>query len=115
MNTYYLVKSPDPWFLTELENAYLNEGYTVYLRDTDILLLVKHSVPVDTDTEKTMLQVICSSLCRYPGSFTADLSDLVNRHIQRLTENGCQSLKFHDPFTDELKQICVRLVTDRVL
>ena len=110
MNTYYLVKSPDPWFLTELENAYVNEGYTVYLRDTDILLLVKHSVPVDTDTEKIMLQVICSSLRRLPGSFTVDLSDLVNRHIQRLTENGCQSLKFHDPFTDELKQLNVQLI-----
>ena len=94
MNTYILVKTPDTLVSDTLKGAYMKEGYTVYHEDTDILLLVKHSVPVDTDTEKTMLQVICSSLCRYPGSFTADLSDLVNRHIQRLTENGCQSLKF---------------------
>lgn len=115
MNTYILVKNPDTLIMDTLRSAYLNEGYTVHCDEKDILLAVKHTESADEDTEKTMLQVICSSLRRLPGSFTVNLSDLVNRHIQRLTENGCQSLKFHDPFTDELKQICVRLVTDRVL
>ncbi|MBQ1325800.1 MAG: hypothetical protein IIY52_07305 [Solobacterium sp.] len=110
MNKYTLLYRAEKWMRRTAEQGYLKEGYEVCFKDEDTLLMVLHTAPVDEETERKMLQVILSAFRRSgsAGNAVLDLSDLMNRHIGRLTENQCSSLKFHDPFLDELKQLQIR-------
>lgn len=109
MNHYILLHQTEPWIRRTTLQAYLNDGYSVFFEDARTLLVYMRTDPVDTQTEATLLRLIIRSFRRsIRHSAVLDLSDLMNKHIARLTDNHCSSLKFHDPFNDELKQLIVR-------
>ena len=109
MNKYTLLYRVDPLIRSTMKQGFLSEGWSVFSEDEDTLIMVLHREPVDAGTEEKMLSVIRSRFRRSSaGTAVLDLSDIMNKHIARLTENQCSSLKFHDPFLDELKQLQVR-------
>lgn len=104
MNRYTLLFRVDPLIRSTMKQGFLSEGWTVFSEDEDTLIMVLHREPVDAGTEEKMLRVILSRFRRSSArTAVLDLSDIMDRHIARLTENQCSSLKFHDPFLDELK------------
>ena len=113
MNKYTLLYRVDPLIRRTMKQGFLNEGWTVFSEDEDTLMLVLHREPVDAGTEEKMLGVILSRFRRSSaGTAVLDLTDITNRHTARLTENQCSSLKFHDPFLDELKQLQIRTLVE---
>ena len=97
-----------------MQQVCLNEGFTVFHEDEHTVLLYRHTDPVDAETEETMLRVILSRFHHTTVPRTVlDLSDVMNRHIARLTEEHCSSLRFHDPFLDELKQLQTRTLLQK--
>lgn len=110
MNEYYLLKNVDAIVKDITKEAYLEEGFTVFYEDEDTLLVRRLEKPVHALTEKRMLQVILSHYAKtgHKETVTVELSPLMNKHISRLTENDCASLKFHDAFLDELKTLVTR-------
>ena len=109
MNKYTLLYRVHPLIRRTMKQGFLSEGWTVFFEDEDTLMMTLHREPVDAGTEEKMLRVILSRFRRSSaGTAVLDLTDMMNRHIARLTENQCSSLKLHDPFLDELKQLQVR-------
>lgn len=109
MNEYYFLYNAEPLTKEKTRDAYLREGFTVFFED-EKTLIVKKSEPGKEEGEEKLLTLI---LQRFRRSFfktpvTLDLSPIMNRHLDRLIENDFASLKFHDPFLDDLKILQTR-------
>ena len=115
MNEYYLLVNVDPLIEEVIRDAYVDDGFFVFYEDETTLLVRKLVRPVHALTEKRMLECVLSKFRRssMKKTITVELSSLINKHIDRLTENDCASLKFHDLFNDELQSLFTRALFAR--
>ena len=104
MNEYYLLHNVEPITRENTKEGYLKEGFTVFFED-EKTLLVKKSEAGKEEGEEILLKIILQRFRRgFPkASVILDLSPIMNKHLDRLIENGFASLKFHDAFLDDLK------------
>lgn len=112
MNRYIIIHNMENYSRKMLIASYEREGFSAVYDDEKTVCLKKSDTDVDETIEQGMLKVICSQLKRAvrDKAVSTDVSDIMNRHIERLTANKMSSLKFHDPFNDEVKHLVTRLL-----
>ena len=112
MNSYIILHNMETYSRKMLLSSYQREGFEIVYEIDNTVCLKKTETEVDNDTELGMLKVICSQLRRSirDKAVTADVSDLINSNIERLTANKLSSLKFHDRFNDETRNLVTRLL-----
>ncbi len=115
MNEYLVLCNFEKNSLEMTLKGYLDEGYTTVLDTRKYCAVRKEDEPSDENTLKALLKIVCRELEKHSGGKAVcyDASPIINKHIARLTENEMKSLKFHDPFLDDVKVMVSRIILER--
>lgn len=94
--------------------GYLEEGYQIAFSAEKCCVIRREQEPTDEKTLQALLKIVCRELVKHSDgkAICYDVSPLINKHIARLTDNEMKSLKFHDPFLDDLKVMASGLIVD---
>ncbi|MBR2685988.1 MAG: DUF362 domain-containing protein [Erysipelotrichaceae bacterium] len=115
MNNYLILCGYEDIVRNTLIQGYQKEGYVLLETVGGLFALRKVKNTEDLITEEKMVHVLLSQLKGrvHDTSMILDVSKLIEKHRDRLRENQFQSLKFHDPFLDEIKTLAVQTLLYR--
>ena len=117
MNEYFLLYNSEPMVIRFTKQAYLEAGFDIYYEDDSALLVKKTPEEKNKNAEDIMLKTILSRFQRssLDRPVSVDLSPIMNKHIDRLTEENFKNFKFHDLFLDDLRSLVTRAMLNSLM
>ena len=114
MNKYIVFANFEKNALAMTVAGYVSDGFSVAVKGRGYCAIAKEEEPKDENVRNALLKYICQETGKYAfgKSVCLDVSEVINKHIDRLTENEMKSLKFHDPFIDGVKVVISRLIRE---
>ena len=108
MESYILLANLEDNFLHQTVNSLLKEGYTTLRKQGSYLIMMKGDI---TETDEKMADILFSMMkrMRFEVSCYQDISDMFNRHKERLEREQFSRLKFNDTFIWHIRQFLAAL------
>ena len=115
MNEYLVFCNFEKNSLEMTLKGYLEEGFKTVLDTKKYYAISREEEPADEKTLKALLKIVCRELEKHSDGKAVcyDAGPIINKHVARLTENEMKSLKFHDPFLDDVKVMVSRIILER--
>ena len=106
MYSYILLANLEENFLKQTAISLSREGYSPLKSRGDWLIMEKGDGDRNREDEEKMADVMFQMMkrMRFDVPFSDDISDIFNRHYQRLHEERFSRLKFNDRYIWELRQ-----------
>ncbi len=117
MNEYFLLYNSEAMVIRFTKQAYLEAGFDIYFEDDSAILVKKTPEEKNKNAEDIMLKTILSRFQRssLDRPVSVDLSPIMNKHIDRLTEENFKNFKFHDLFLDDLRSLVTRAMLNSLM
>ena len=114
MNKYIVFANFEKNTLDMTAAGYADEGFLPAVKGRGYCAIAREEEPKDEYVRNSLLKYICRETGKYAfgRSVCLDVSEVINKHIDRLTENEMKSLKFHDPFIDDVMVIISKLIRE---